>query len=109
MTLPARHSEPNGALRAVVIRIPEQGGFSPAGEQLLPRGLLLLRVEPAEAAGAGVSRVLPPAPPLAHRIALSMHAILARTKRSRWLGLWLVLALLGALALLAFRRHRGLG
>ncbi len=109
MTLPARGKEPDGIARGVVIRIPEQGGFPPASEQLLPRGLLLLRVDPAETADAGVARVLPPATTLARRIALSLHSISARARRAPWLNLWLVVALLGALALLAFRWLRGLG
>src|SRR3954469_13530807 len=63
VTLPARSSQADGASRSVVIRIPEQGGLPPAAAEALPRGLLLLRVEAAEVADAGVSRVVPPAPP----------------------------------------------
>ena len=108
VTLPARPPEADGAPRGVVIRIPEQGGLPPVDAAVLPRGLLLLRVEPAEVADPGVSRIAPPAPP-ARRVALSLHSLRPNAKQSRRLLLLLVIAVLVGLAMLAFQRRRGLG
>jgi hypothetical protein len=109
VTLPARKAEADAGTRGVMIRIPDQGGLPPLEDDTLPRGLLLLRVEPAEAADAGVTRVLPPEPPLARRVALSLHSIRPSAKQARLLIFVLVLAVLAGLALLAFQRRRGLG
>lgn len=106
VTLPMRKSDANDS-RGVVIRIPEQGGLPPEDGELLPRGLLLLRVEPAEVADPGVSRVLPPEAPLSKRVALSLRV---QQQKPVWVVTALVvIAVLAALAFLAFRRHRGLG
>jgi hypothetical protein len=48
VTLPGAHAEP------FVIRLPERGGLPPLGSGL-PRGHLLLRVEPSAQADANVS------------------------------------------------------
>lgn len=108
VTLPARQPELDGGTRGVVIRIPEQGGLPPANDQLLPRGLLLLRVEPAEVADPGVSRIVPPAAK-SLRAPLSLRSLKPSPNQARVLVLVLAAALLVVLALLAFRRHRGLG
>ena len=108
VTLPMRPPEADGATRSVVIRIPEQGGLPPADAEILPRGLLLLRVEPAEVADPGVSRVVPPAP-VAQRLALSLHSLRPNPKQTRVLLVLLVIAVLAGLAILAFQRRRGLG
>jgi len=113
VTLPARPRESNGEVRGVVIRIPEQGGLPPEHGEVLPRGLLLLRVELAEAPDPGVSRVLPTAPPPSSLQRLSLRLSL-RAQQSLDKPVWLVAAivaivLLAGLAFLAFRRHRGLG
>ncbi|MEO8903476.1 MAG: hypothetical protein ABI488_14770 [Polyangiaceae bacterium] len=108
VTLPARQPEVDGATRGVVIRIPEQGGLSPAHAEILPRGLLLLRVEPAEVADPGVSRIAPLETP-DKRAALSLHTLRPSAKQTRLLLILLVLAVLAGLAILAFQRRRGLG
>jgi len=105
VTLPVRNAQ--SEIRSVVIRIPEQGGISPDNAELLPRGLLLLRVEPAELADPGVSRVLPSQRPLSQRVMHSLRAVASPSGRP-WLLAILVLSLaLAALAVLAFRRLRG--
>jgi len=109
VTLPARQPEADGGTRGIVIRIPEQGGLPPVHEDLLPRGLLLLRVEPAEVADPGVSRIVPPAPIPSLRASLSLRIPKPSPNQARVLVLVLALALLLGLAFLAFRRHRGLG
>lgn len=108
VTLPARQPEADGATRSVVIRIPEQGGLPPADAEVLPRGLLLLRVEPAEVADPGVSRIAPPQAP-ERRAALSLHSLRPNAKQARVLLILLVIAVLAGLAILAFQRRRGLG
>ena len=113
VTLPVRARESSGEVRGVVIRIPEQGGLPPEHGEVLPRGLLLLRVELAEAPDPGVSRVLPTAPPPSSLQRLSLRLSL-RAQQSLDKPVWLVAAivaivLLAGLAFLAFRRHRGLG
>ncbi len=108
VTLPARQPELDGGTRGVVIRIPEQGGLPPANDELLPRGLLLLRVEPAEVADPGVSRIVPPAAK-SLRAPLSLRSLKPSPNQARVLVLVLAIALLVGLAFLAFRRHRGLG
>jgi hypothetical protein len=108
VTLPARQPEADGGTRGVVIRIPEQGGLPPVENEFLPRGLLLLRVEPAEVADPGVSRIVPPAPILSLR-PLSLRIPKPSPNQARMLVLLLAVALLLGLAFLAFRRHRGLG
>jgi hypothetical protein len=109
VTLPARQPEADGGTRGVVIRIPEQGGLPPVESELLPRGLLLLRVEPAEVADPGVSRIVPPAPMPSLRAQLSRRIPKPSPKQARVLVFVAAVALLLGLALLAFRRHRGLG
>lgn len=108
VTLPMRKPDAESDGRGVVIRIPEQGGLPPADGELLPRGLLLLRVEPAEVADPGVSRVAPSAPPgpsLSQRVILSL---IPESPRGRtWLLVAVVIVGLAGLALLAFRRHHG--
>jgi hypothetical protein len=104
VTLPALEPLANGEARGVVIRIPERGGLPPEEGELLPRGLLLLRVEPAHTADPGVIRVAPPALP--ERFSL-------RTLRPSRKQLWVLaasvtIALLVGLAILTFRRFHGL-
>ncbi len=106
VTLPARKAEP-GEARGVVIRIPEQGGLPPEHGEALPRGLLLLRVELAEAADAGVTRVTPPEPPASHQ-RLSLRSIKPATKRGWLVAAAVAIVLLAGLAILTFRRFRGL-
>jgi hypothetical protein len=106
VTLPVRKADASDS-RCVVIRIPEQGGLPPEEGELLPRGLLLLRVEPAEVADPGVSRVLPPELPVSQRVANSLR--IEQPKLFWLVAAAVVLVALGALAFLAFRRHRGLG
>ncbi len=108
VTLPARQPEADGETRGVVIRIPEQGGLPPAEAELLPRGLLLLRVEPAEVADPGVSRIAPPAAE-PQPAALSLHSLKPNAKQTRVLLILLVIAVLAGLAILAFQRRRGVG
>jgi hypothetical protein len=109
VTLP-RHKQDRDS-RSLVIRIPEQGGLARESAEALPRGLLLLRVEPAEVADPGVSRVMPSARPLSQRVMHSLHSLrIPESPRGRaWLlvAAALIVALAG-LAILAFRRHRGL-
>ncbi|HEY3668584.1 MAG TPA: hypothetical protein VGL19_21440 [Polyangiaceae bacterium] len=109
VTLPARQPEPDGGTRGVVIRIPEQGGLPPVENELLPRGLLLLRVEPADVADPGVSRITPPTPALPARPPLSLRIPKPSPSQARLIVFALAVALLLGLAFLAFRRHRGLG
>jgi hypothetical protein len=109
VTLPARQPDADGGTRGVVIRIPEQGGLPPVENELLPRGLLLLRVEPAEVADPGVSRIVPPAKAHSLRPRLSLHSLKPSSNQARVLILMVAIALLVGLAFLAFRRHRGLG
>jgi hypothetical protein len=52
---------------AFVIRLPERGGLAPVGSDL-PRGHLLVRVEPSESADPGVALVERPALPAARRV-----------------------------------------
>ena len=107
VTLPIRKAE--GDERSVVIRIPEQGGLPPDG-QPLPRGILLLRIELAEAADPGVTRVTPVAAlPLASRVAHSLRVPKLRSGQGHWLIAVAVFVLLAVLAVLAFRQHRALG
>jgi len=109
VTLPMRKSDAEREARGVMIRIPEQGGLPPENGELLPRGLLLLRVEVAEVGDPGVKRVAPPAAPLSQRVMLSLR-IPASDRGKAWLLLAvLVIVVLSGLAILAFRRHRGLG
>lgn len=107
VTLPVRKAE--GELRSVVIRIPEQGGLPPENGAVLPRGLLLLRVEPAEVAGPGVSRAMPSTRPLSERVIHSLRAVAAPSARPRLLLVAALIIAIAALAVLAFRRLRGLG
>jgi len=110
VTLPMRRPDAEGELRGVVIRIPEQGGLPP--EHGLPRGLLLLRVEPAASADSGVSRVVPSRPSLAlaaQRVIHSLRASASPRGRPWLLAAAIVIVCLAGLAILAFRRHRGLG
>ncbi len=109
VTLPMRKPEADSEARGVLIRIPEQGGLPPESGETLPRGLLLLRVERAEVADPGVSRVAPPAPPLSvRRVVLSLVPESPRGQ-ARLLALLIVIVVLAGLAILAFQRHRGLG
>ena len=113
VTLPARPRESNGEVRGVVIRIPEQGGLPPEHGEVLPRGLLLLRVELAEAPDPGVSRVVPTASPPSSlqrlSLRLSLRARQSLDKPTWWVAAIVAIVLLAGLAFLAFRRHRGLG
>jgi hypothetical protein len=106
VTLPARKAEENGEARGVVIRIPEQGGLPPEHGEVLPRGLLLLRVEFADVADPGVSRVEPAEPPASHE-RLSLR-ILKPTSKQVWIVAAVVaILLLAGLAMLTFRRFHG--
>lgn len=110
VTLPMPNGE--SEVRSVVIRIPEQGGLAPENAGELPRGLLLLRVEPAEAADPGVVRKFPSARPLSQRVLHSLHSLRIPESprgRARWFTVVALLIVLAGLAILAFRRHRGLG
>ncbi len=70
--------------------------------------MLLLRVEPAEVADAGVARVVPPAPPLSVRCVMhSLHIPESPRVRSWLLAAALVIVVLAGLTVLAFRRHHG--
>ncbi len=109
VTLPMRKPEPNSETRGVVIRIPEQGGLPPEVGEPLPRGFLLLRVEPAEAADPGVLRVVPPEPPASESEAVSRKIRKPGEMQTWWLTAAVVIVFLAGLAILAFRRHRGLG
>ena len=57
--------------RALVIRIPQRGGY--ADDPELPRGMLMLSVVPADEPDPGVVRVEQPLPSLAEKIAASVH------------------------------------
>ena len=106
VTLPKRVADADSPGRGVVIRIPEQGGLPPLDGEALPRGLLLLRVEPAEVADPGVSRVLPSTPPLSVRVLHSLR--IPESPRGRaWLLAVVAIVVLAGLAVLAFRRHHG--
>ena len=107
VTLPARKPESNGEARGVVIRIPEQGGRPPENGLLLPRGLLLLRVEPAEVADPGVSRVLPAEQPVSDREAGSRKILEPNGKQAWLLTAVVVIVILASLVALAIRRHGG--
>jgi len=110
VTLPMRKSDADGDARGVMIRIPEQGGLPPENSAMLPRGLLLLRVEPAEVADPGVSRVAPSAPPLSvQRVMLSLRIPASPGGRVWLLVAVVAIVVLAGLAILAFQRHRGLG
>jgi hypothetical protein len=110
VTLPV--SKPDRKLSSLVIRIPEQGGLARENGESLPRGLLLLRVEPAEVADPGVFRVVPSARPLSQRVMQSLHSLRIPESprgRARWFTVVALIVALAGLAILAFRRHRGLG
>jgi hypothetical protein len=115
VTLPMRNTASDS--RAVVIRIPEHGGLPPEHgglppehEGRLPRGLLLLRVEPAEIADPGVSRVVPPRSLLpVELLRRSLRVLKPTTPRARLLAVMALIVIAAGLAFLAFRRHRGLG
>jgi hypothetical protein len=110
VTLPRRKPDAEGEPRSVVIRIPEQGGLPPEHGDVLPRGLLLLRVEPAELADPGVTRMSRPAPRLSVRVRQSLHSLrIPESPRTRtWLlATAALIVLLAGLAILAFRQHRG--
>lgn len=109
VTLPRRKSDAGSQARSVVIRIPEHGGLAPENAERLPRGLLLLRVELAEAADPGVCRVAPFAAPLSQRVMHSLRIAASGRGKARLLAAVVVIVVLGGLAILAFRRHRGLG
>lgn len=109
VTLPMRKPGAEGEGRGVVIRIPEQGGLPPEDDHALPRGLLLLRVEPAEVADPGITRVAPPAQRLSQRVMHSLRIPESPRGRAWLLAAALVIVVLAGLAILAFRRHRGLG
>jgi hypothetical protein len=108
VTLPALKLEANGEARGVVIRIPEQGGLPPEHGEVLPRGLLLLRVEVAETADPGVTRVAQPEPPASHE-RLSLRIPQPSRKQLRLIAIAVAIVLLASLAILTFRRFRGLG
>lgn len=108
VTLPTRKAEADGETRGVVIRIPEQGGLAPDNGEVLPRGLLLLRVDPAELADPGVTRVAPPRP-LSERVMHSLRIPESPRGRAWLLAVAVAIVVLAGLAILAFRRHRGLG
>jgi hypothetical protein len=107
VTLPIRASGTGGEARSITIRIPEQGGLPPDNGEVLPRGLLLLRVEPAEVADPGVSLVPPAARPLSQRVMLSLRIAASPRGRAGVLAVAVLIVLLAALAVLAFQRHRG--
>ena len=111
VTLPMRRPDADGEGRSIVIRIPEQGGLAPEQGVALPRGLLLLRVEPAEVCDPGVTRVAP-STPAAAAVQRVMHSLrIPESPRGRaWLlAAAVLIVVLAGLAILAFRRHRGLG
>ncbi|HWZ88732.1 MAG TPA: hypothetical protein VNW92_07775 [Polyangiaceae bacterium] len=106
VTLPTRKTAAPGDARGVVIRIPEQGGL-PAEGLALPRGLLLLRVELAEAPDPGVSLVRPPSvPAVLERVALSLRVPKPTPKQARSIVVAFAIVVVLALALLAFWRLR---
>jgi hypothetical protein len=108
VTLPARKTENASDARGVVIRIPEQGGL-PSEGLALPRGLLLLRVEVADAADPGLSLVRPSVPAVLERVVLSLRVPKPTPKQARSIAVVVAIAVLLGLALLAFWRLRGLG
>ena len=103
VTLPARKPDAEGGTRGVVIRIPEQGGLPSAEDERLPRGFLLLRVEPADVADPGVSRVTALAAPESERASLSLRTLRPSAKLARALLWGLAIATLLLCALLALR------
>ena len=107
VTLPLR--KPDREVRSIVIRIPEQGGLPPESAEALPRGLLLLRVEPAEVGDPGVTRITPTARPLSQRVIQSLRIPASPRGRARWFATVALIVVLAGLAILAFWRHRGLG
>lgn len=107
VTLPTRKLEDTSDGRGVVIRIPEQGGL-PAEGVPLPRGLLLLRVEPADVADPGVTLVRPPVPSLPVRVVQSLRVPHPTPRQTRRLVTFVAIAVLLWLGLLAFLRLRGL-
>jgi len=107
VTLPMRQRNADREVRAVVIRIPEQGGLPPERGEILPRGLLLLRVEPAAVADPGVSLVARAAPPLSQRVIRSLRIPASPRGRARVLAVAVLIVLLAGLGILAFLRHRG--
>jgi len=107
VTLPMRQAERE--VRGVMIRIPELGGLPPENAEGLPRGLLLLRVEPAEVADRGVTRVRTSGPPLSQRVMESLRIPASPRGRARLLVALALIVVLAGLAILAFGRHRGLG
>ncbi len=107
VTLPLRKGQ--GEIRSIVIRIPEQGGFAPGDGAALPRGLLLLRVEPSSVADPTVSRVGASARPLSQRVIQSLRIPQSPRGRARLFAVAALIIVLAGLAILAFGRHRGLG
>ncbi len=106
VTLPARKSQADSEARGIVIRIPERGGLPPRDGAALPRGLLLLRVELAEAADPGVSRVVQPES--RPRLSLRIPKIPKPSRQQlRLLAVAVAIVLLAGLAILTFRRFRG--
>lgn len=106
VTLPVRKLEMDGEARGVVIRIPEQGGLPPQHGEALPRGLLLLRVELAEVADPGVSRVVQPEPPTS-RQRLSLRLPKPSRKQAQLLAVAVAIVLAAGLVMLTFRWFRG--
>ena len=107
VTLPSRKAEAEGEARGVVIRIPERGGLPPKDGQALPRGLLLLRVDLADVADPGVSLVVQPE--LRPRLSLRIPKIPQPSRQQvRLLAVAVAIVLLAGLAILTFRRFRGL-
>jgi hypothetical protein len=95
VTLPGAQSEP------FVIRLPERGGLAPVGSGL-PRGHLLLRVEPSAAADPSVSLAVSTPPFAVVRRVLSQRPGLSR--RARWAFFTLALAASVLVAWLVWRR-----
>jgi hypothetical protein len=107
VTLPARKVEANAEVRGVVIRIPEQGGLPAVEDAGLPRGMLLLRVEPAEVGDPGVALVVQPEAPVSEeRVALSLRVPKPTPKQAWMIAVVLAIVVLAGLAILAFRQHR---
>lgn len=105
VTLPTRKSAPEADARGVMIRIPDQGGL-PAAGLALPRGMLLLRVELAEAPDPGVSVVRRSVPTVLQRVALSLRVPPPTPKQERSIVVFIAIAVFLGLALLAFWRLR---
>jgi hypothetical protein len=95
VTLPGEQSEP------FVIRLPERGGLAPVGSGL-PRGHLLLRVEPSAEADASVSLAVSVPSLAAARRALSERPALSR--RARWVVFTLAACVLLLVIWLVLRR-----